>query len=234
MTTSRRLAPLPLMLIALCALLALVLGGVLLWSTPAEAQTTPRILVSNVSQGSDDDASTSGNDHAQLFHTAGATNGYTLTSVIVVRGHRGRRLRSRDLRGGRHDRVSNLDLHGAGAAGELRGREPGVHAPGHSPQCERQLRGGDQAGRQRERHARLHHLLRRRLDRPHGVKHQRQVRLEQRRHLAAKERGQRGYPDHRQWLCSAREPGRHRPAGNPGFRGRRPHPVCRHFGHCRQ
>ena len=45
---------------------------------------TPRILVSNVGQGSDDSASLSGNDHAQLFHTAGATNGYVLTSLIVV------------------------------------------------------------------------------------------------------------------------------------------------------
>ena len=45
---------------------------------------TPRILVSNVGQASDDSASLSGNDHAQLFHTAGATNGYVLTSLIVV------------------------------------------------------------------------------------------------------------------------------------------------------
>ena len=55
---------------------------------PEEAQFTThntiRILVSNVGQGSDDSASLAGNDHAQLFHTAGATNGYTLTSVIVV------------------------------------------------------------------------------------------------------------------------------------------------------
>ena len=64
--------------------LVLVLGGVLLWSTPAEAQTTPRILVSNVAQTGDDSLSTSGNDHAQLFHTAGATNGYVLTSLTVV------------------------------------------------------------------------------------------------------------------------------------------------------
>ena len=82
MTTSRRLSPLPLRLTTLLALLAL--GGVLLWSTPEEAQTVSRILVSNVSQTGDDSASTGGNDHAQLFHTAGATNGYVLTSVIVV------------------------------------------------------------------------------------------------------------------------------------------------------
>ena len=56
----------------------LVLGLTLLGVAAAEAQTS-RILVSNASQGSDDVASTSGNDHAQLFHTAGATNGCTLT-----------------------------------------------------------------------------------------------------------------------------------------------------------
>ena len=82
LTASRRFAPLPLLLIALLAL-----GGVLLWSmwsTPAQAQTVSRILVSNVAQGSDDSAATSGNDHAQLFHTGGATKGYLLSSVIVV------------------------------------------------------------------------------------------------------------------------------------------------------
>ena len=66
--------------------LVLVLGAVLLWSTPAEAQTA-RILVSNVSQSGDDSASLSGNDHAQLFHTGantGATAGWVLTSLIVV------------------------------------------------------------------------------------------------------------------------------------------------------
>ena len=78
MTTSRRLAPLPLLLIALLAL-----GGVLLWSTPAEAQSA-RILVSNVLQSGDDNTSLSGNDHAQLFHTGAVTNGFVLTSVIVV------------------------------------------------------------------------------------------------------------------------------------------------------
>ena len=76
---SARLSPLTLLLIALLAL-----GGVLLWSAPTEAQTTTRILVSNVGRGADDSVSTSGNAHAQLFHTAGATHGYTLTSVIVV------------------------------------------------------------------------------------------------------------------------------------------------------
>ena len=79
LTTPRRFAPLTLLLIALLAL-----GGVLLWSAPTEAQTTTRILVSNVGRGADDSVSTSGNAHAQLFHTAAATHGYTLTSVIVV------------------------------------------------------------------------------------------------------------------------------------------------------
>ena len=60
----------------------LVLGLVLLGAAVAEAQT-PRILVSNAAQGSDDEANTSGNDHAQLFHTGDHTAGYMLTSVIV-------------------------------------------------------------------------------------------------------------------------------------------------------
>ena len=59
------------------------MGLVLLGAAAAEAQTS-RILVSNVEQTGDDSANTGGNDHAQLFHTAGATNGYTLTSLIVV------------------------------------------------------------------------------------------------------------------------------------------------------
>ena len=61
---------------------ALVLGLVLLGAAAAEAQTV-RILVSNSAQGPDDSASTSGNKHAQLFHTGANTNGYTLTSVRV-------------------------------------------------------------------------------------------------------------------------------------------------------
>ena len=42
-----------------------------------------RILVSNTAQTADDSANTSGNDHAQLFHTGGNTGGYTLRSVQV-------------------------------------------------------------------------------------------------------------------------------------------------------
>ena len=62
----------------------LVVGLVLLGAAAAEAQTS-RILVSNSfqSQSADDSANTSGNDHAQLFHTGGHTDGYILTSVIV-------------------------------------------------------------------------------------------------------------------------------------------------------
>ena len=59
------------------------MGLLLLGADAAEAQTA-RILVSNVEQTGDDSAETLSNDHAQLFHTAGATNGYVLTSVIVV------------------------------------------------------------------------------------------------------------------------------------------------------
>ena len=81
LTTSRRIAPLPLLLIALLAL-----GGVLLWPAPAEAQSATT-LVRNLSQGNDDAASLNGNDHAQLFHTAANTGsntgGWVLTSVIV-------------------------------------------------------------------------------------------------------------------------------------------------------
>ena len=60
----------------------LVVGLALLGAAPAEAQTA-RVLVSNVLQTGDDSANTSGNDHAQLFHTGGNTAGYTLTSVVV-------------------------------------------------------------------------------------------------------------------------------------------------------
>ena len=58
------------------------MGLVLLGAAAAEAQTE-RILVSNTAVGNDDTANTSGNDHAQLFHTGGHTGGYTLTKVRV-------------------------------------------------------------------------------------------------------------------------------------------------------
>ena len=60
----------------------LVLGLLLLGASAAEAQTV-RDLVSNTAQTGDDSANTSGNDHAQLFHTGAHTAGYTLTAVIV-------------------------------------------------------------------------------------------------------------------------------------------------------
>ena len=60
----------------------LVVGLVLLGAAAAEAQTT-RALVSNVLQTNDDTVNTSGNDHAQLFHTGGHTGGYILTGVRV-------------------------------------------------------------------------------------------------------------------------------------------------------
>ena len=84
MTASRRFATLPLALTALLALLALALGGVLLWSTPADAQTASRILVSNVSQSGNERVDLDGNDHAQLFHTGTANGDWVLTSLIVV------------------------------------------------------------------------------------------------------------------------------------------------------
>ena len=60
----------------------LVVGLVLLGAAAAEAQTS-RILVSNTAVADDDTANTSGNDHAQLFHTGGHTGGYVLTSVFL-------------------------------------------------------------------------------------------------------------------------------------------------------
>ena len=68
--------------------LAAIAGAMLVQAPPpAEAQTTPRILVSNVSQ-EDDVASDSPLGRAQLFQTAANTGtntgGWTLTSVIVV------------------------------------------------------------------------------------------------------------------------------------------------------
>ena len=58
------------------------MGLALLGAAPAEAQTA-RVLVSNVLQTGDDSANTSGNDHAQLFHTGANAAGYTLTGVVV-------------------------------------------------------------------------------------------------------------------------------------------------------
>ena len=117
MTTPRRLATLPLLLIALAvlpwlprsfrphagplalpsapptsflrpvsfALLAMALGGALLWSAPAEAQTVT-VLVKNTGQadsGSRGLSSGSGtrNMGAQAFTTGANPAGYTLSSI---------------------------------------------------------------------------------------------------------------------------------------------------------
>ena len=60
----------------------LVVGLLLLGAAAAEAQTSGT-FVSNAFQSADDSANTSGNKHAQLFHTGGNAAGYTLTRVIV-------------------------------------------------------------------------------------------------------------------------------------------------------
>ena len=54
----------------------------LLGAAAAEAQT-PVTLVSNQGQTADDSANTSGNDHAQLFHTGANAAGYTFTGMHV-------------------------------------------------------------------------------------------------------------------------------------------------------
>ena len=64
------------------AAIVLVLGLALLGAAAAEAQTT-RTLVQNTGQTGDDSANTSGNDHAQLFHTGANAGGYTLTAVTI-------------------------------------------------------------------------------------------------------------------------------------------------------
>ena len=60
----------------------LVVGLALLGAAVAEAQTAVT-LVSNQGETADDSASTSGNDHAQLFHTGAHANGYTFTGMHV-------------------------------------------------------------------------------------------------------------------------------------------------------
>ena len=83
MTASRRLPPLPLLLIALLSLLALALVGALLWSAPAEAQTAT-VLIGNTAQASSGsqtiDTSTN-TKRAQAFTTGPNGAGYTLSSI---------------------------------------------------------------------------------------------------------------------------------------------------------
>ncbi len=76
LTTSRRFAPLTLLLIALLAL-----GGVLLWSAPAEAQTST-ILVKNTDQTTHSPLNVT--LRAQGFTTGTAPGGYNLTSIGVL------------------------------------------------------------------------------------------------------------------------------------------------------
>ena len=78
LTTSRRLAPLTLLLIALLAL-----GGVLLWSAPAQAQTAT-VLVKNTeqtAQSSTFQLSTAATKRTQAFTTGSHSAGYTLNSI---------------------------------------------------------------------------------------------------------------------------------------------------------
>ena len=60
----------------------LVVGLLLLGAAAAEAQTSVT-FVSNQVQTADDSADTNGNDHAQLFHTGGHTDGYIFTGMHV-------------------------------------------------------------------------------------------------------------------------------------------------------
>ena len=67
----------------LALVLALALGGVVLWSAPAEAQTAT-VLISNAGQTAEGTASqltTSLPKHAQAFTTGTYANGYTLDSI---------------------------------------------------------------------------------------------------------------------------------------------------------
>ena len=83
MTASRRFTPLPLLLIALLALPALALAGLLLWSAPVEAQTAV-VLIKNTGQSDDGDygLGVGGNSiRAQAFTTGANPAGYTLNSI---------------------------------------------------------------------------------------------------------------------------------------------------------
>ena len=83
MTASRRLPPLPLLLIALLSLLALALVGALLWSAPAEAQTAT-VLIRNTGQASSGTQTldtTTNTKRAQAFTTGSNSAGYTLSSI---------------------------------------------------------------------------------------------------------------------------------------------------------
>ena len=151
---------------------------------------------------SDDTASTGGNDHAQLFRTAGATNGYTLTSVTVV---------SEDAEGDAFDveicaedgtanefpsttasDCTALTAPASFTAGNLEFTHAGLALSANTNYV---VVIKPRAGR--ERRDRLHHRRRRRFDRPLGVEHQELFLLEQQRHLDESVRDQRGTPNHR-------------------------------------
>ena len=79
--------PAPLLRAISLALLALALGGVLLWSSPAEAQNPFRILVSNSGHSAElNDSFALDADfprHAQRFTTGSDAPGYTLETILI-------------------------------------------------------------------------------------------------------------------------------------------------------
>ena len=78
LTTSRRIAPLPLLLIALLAL-----GGVLLWSAPAQAQTAT-VLVSNTGKAESGSRTPGGTTLlSQSVDTGTNPAGYNLDSIVL-------------------------------------------------------------------------------------------------------------------------------------------------------
>ena len=79
--------PAPLLRALSLALLALALGGVLLWSSPAQAQNPFRILVSNSGHSAElNDSFALDADfprHAQRFTTGSDAPGYTLETILI-------------------------------------------------------------------------------------------------------------------------------------------------------
>ena len=205
----------------------LVLGLLLLWSTPAEAQTA-RILVSNVSQGGDDEVNLSGNDHAQLFHTGASNTGWVLTSLTVVAEN----AEDFDVEICEADDTTELPTStcteltrpGSFAAGSLEFTYDGFlilsandnylavfkQDGSENVTLDSTTNSGEDATGLSD------WSIKNKFDWNNGGTWQH------------KGREQRGDPDHRQWLSKAREPGRHRPAEHLPVRGRRRHPAGRH------
>ena len=79
--------PAPFLLAISLALLVLALGGVLLWSSPAQAQNPSRILVSNSGHPPESQNSVALDAnfprHAQRFTTGSDAAGYTLVTILV-------------------------------------------------------------------------------------------------------------------------------------------------------